>query len=325
MRKLRIGLLGASKIALKNVIPTLIELKNQFELVGVSGRDLNRTIEYCKKYDLKAYKSHDDLLNESLDLVYISLPNAFHYEWVIKSLNLGINVVCEKSLGCNLIEVDSMISLAKTKNRFLLEHFQFRFHAQLTVLKTLLKEIGKIKSIRTSFCIPPFEDTNNIRYSKELGGGALLDNGVYVFQLGQQLLGNKLSIKFCDLQFNNTIDISGNIVVFEEEMKVAIFGTFGFDHVYRCDLEVIGSKGRVFVDRIFTAPKDARIIIKTEFQEGYNKIYKDCELEPDNQIVNLWKYVYDNFEDQDAKNREYDNCHLQANLIEQAIAHAEKK
>jgi NDP-hexose-3-ketoreductase len=325
MSKLRIGLLGASKVALKNVIPSLIELNNQFEIVGVSGRNLYRTIEYCKKYDLKAYKSHDELLNESLDLVYISLPNAMHYEWVIKSLQLGLNVVCEKSIGCNLAEVDAMISLAKMKNRFLLEHFQFRFHNQLFLIKTLLKEIGEIKSIRTSFCIPPFEDSNNIRYSKELGGGALLDNGVYVFQLGQQLLGNKLSIKYCGLKYNNAIDISGNLVVFDEEKKVPIFGTFGFDHVYRCDLEVVGSKGRISADRIFTAPKDVRIIIKTEFQEGYNKIYKDCILEPDNQIINLWKYVYDNFEDQDVKNREYDNCHLQAILIEQAIAHAEKK
>lgn len=325
MKKLRIGILGASKVALKNVIPALLEINDLFEIVGVSGRDYDRTIEFSKINNLVPIKDHDKLLNEKLDFVYISLPNALHYPWVIKALNLGLNVVCEKSLGCNFIQVKEMVNLALKKDKFLIEHFQFRFHYQLKKIKHLLSELGQVKSIRTSFCIPPFKDINNIRYSKELGGGALLDNGVYVFQLCQQLLGNKLSVKYCDLLYNNTIDISGNLVVFDEESKVTVFCSFGFDHVYRCDLEIIGSKGRIFTERIYTAPKDDKIIIKTEFQEEYNKIFNECELEPDNQIVNLWKYVYDNFEDQVAKKREYDNCLLQAILIEEAIDYAGKE
>jgi NDP-hexose-3-ketoreductase len=324
MKKLRIGILGSSKVALKNVIPTLLEISDLFEIVGVSGRDFKRTVQYSKINNLFPFKCHDDLLKESLDFVYISLPNALHYPWVIKALNLGINVVCEKSLGCNAKEVEEMTGLALKNNKFLFEHFQFRFHNQLEEIKKILVDIGEIKSIRTSFCIPPFDDSNNIRYSKDLGGGALLDNGVYIIQLARQILGDNLVVKFCSLKFNKNIDISGNIIVCDEEKNTTVFGTFGFDHIYKCDLEIIGSKGHLYTDRLFTAPKDLNINIYIELQEGYQKHKKTITLKSDNQLLNLWKFIYDNFNNDEIKKNEYKNCNLQAKLIDQAFLYASK-
>ena len=325
MKKFKIGLLGTSNVASKNVIPTLIQLDHQFEIVGVSGRDYKKTLKYCSNFNLQAFTSHEDLLLESLDFVYISLPNGLHYEWVMKSISLGLNVVCEKSLGCNFSEISEMINLAKEKEIFLIEHFQFRFHNQLKKIKHLLSELGQIKSIRSSFCIPPFENSCNIRYIKELGGGALLDNGVYIFQLGQQFLGYNLSIGFCELKYNGNVDISGNLIIYEEENKVPIFGTFGFDHVYRCDLEILCSKGRIFTDRFFTAPKDHPVVIYRERQDGYNKICDVIELEKDDQILNLWQFVYENVDNKKIIEEEYKNSILQALLIDQALAYAKKK
>jgi hypothetical protein len=83
--------------------------------------------------------------------------------------------------------------LARERHLLLMESFQFRFHAQNLYVKQLLREraIGPLRQVVVRFGIPPFpEGSANIRYSKELGGGALLDNGAYTLKAASYLLGD---------------------------------------------------------------------------------------------------------------------------------------
>ena len=91
----------------------------------------------------------------------------------------------------------------------LLENFQFRFHSQLAYIMGLVEDgtIGELRNIRSSFGFPPFPDKNNIRYSKDLCGGALLDAGAYPIKISQIFLGNSINVKTADLSIDKELEV----------------------------------------------------------------------------------------------------------------------
>jgi predicted dehydrogenase len=320
MDRLRIGILGTSNIAKRSVIPTLKILEDYFEIVGVGGRDYQKTKDYCELLGLKAYESYDDILDiPNLDAIYIPLPNSLHSAWVNKCLNRNIHVMCEKSLGCSYAEVDSMVSNAKKRGLMLMEHFQFRFHSQLQHILNLIQEIGELRSIRSTFGIPSFTDKNNIRYFKHLGGGALFDNGAYPIKLAQIILGHDLIIESCRLEYQkHDVDIWGNVTLYDAKSGVTFLSSFGFDHIYRCDLEIIGSKGRLLTERIFTASAEHIPKIILQKQIGYNTEQEEFNLSVDNHFKNIWLYFYNNKNNHNIREEEYAQNLSQARLLQEA-------
>lgn len=320
MRKLKIGILGTANIAKKAVIPTLLDLSSHFEIVGVGGRNLQKTKEFCELFDIAAFKSYEELIqNPVVQAVYIPLPNSLHFEWVMKALDQGLHVMCEKSLGCSFEEVEIMTNKAREKKLLLMEHFQFRFHKQLEYIQNSMCEIGEIRTIRTAFGIPPFGDENNIRYNKSLGGGALLDNGAYPVKIAQVLMSDSIKVETCHLnneQFD--VDVWGNLSITDSKTGVCLQAAFGFDHIYSCNLEIIGSKGRIYTDRIYTAPPNHKPSIVLEKQIGYNIEKEHVILPKDDHFKNIWMYFYDMITTKKSFESEYiQNLH-QSRLIDQA-------
>jgi len=321
MRKLNIGILGTAGIAKKAVIPALLNLSEEFNIIGVGGRDLKRTQAFCEPFSIQAFDSYEALINDpKIEAVYIPLPNALHYEWVMKSLDKGLHVMCEKSLGCSQKEFEAMVNKAQEKGLLIMEHFQFRFHNQLTFIKSKIAALGELRTIRSSFCIPPFAYETNIRYQKHLGGGALLDNGAYPIKLAQQLLGNDLVVETASVN-NGTheVDIWGDLSIRDVNSGVSLQAVFGFDHIYRCDLEIIGSQGRLITDRIYTAPANHKPKVWIEKQEGYNIEKVELELPEDNHFKNIWSYFHELITEKRNFEGEYQQNLKQAHLIQQAI------
>ncbi len=319
MAALRIGVLGTANIAKRSVIPTLIGLPDQFQIIGVGGRSLAKTQAYANELGIGAFGSYSALLDAAPDIVYIPLPNGLHFEWAKEALLRGIHVVCEKSLGCTLNEVEQLTAIARERKLLVVEHFQFRFHRQLEALKTAMQQIGEVRSIRSSFCIPPFGDPNNIRYSRELGGGALLDNGAYITKLAALLLGGSIEVTACQLNNGNLhVDVWGDIHLRSKKTGIGMHGVFGFDHIYRCDVEVIGSSGRITTDRIYTAPATHRSSIHIQKQVGYNAVIHAVVVEPDDHFKNLWMYVHDLLTLTKDFTNEHNQNLLQATLLAEA-------
>lgn len=317
--RIRIGILGVANIATRSVIPSLQQLTVNYELVGVASRNRDTAASVAERLKLPVFEGYDTLLNrELIDAIYIPLPNSLHYEWVKKSLEKGIHVLVEKSLACSYEEVTELNKIARNMSLALVENFQFRFHSQLAYIQSLLKQrkLGELRIIRSTFCFPPFPDKGNIRYQRELGGGALLDAGAYPIKISQLILGNDLEVTSATINTNDElgVDIWGGAYLKQRNGNLFSQIAFGFDNYYQCNLEIIGSKGRLYTNRIFTANETVKPKIRLETQgNGLQEI----ELDTDNHFKNMLLYFHELITGNKDKSSEYTANINQSRLLQQ--------
>jgi len=317
MKKINIGILGCANIAQRFIIPALNEME-EFNIIGIASRSKEKANKFSKEFNINPFYSYDLLLEvENIDAIYIPLPNSMHYEWVKKALNKNLHVLVEKSMACSYDEVLKLNKLAEMKNLVLIENFQFRFHSQLQYIKDLVDsgKIGELRNIRSSFGFPPFSDDDNIRYKKELGGGALLDAGAYTIKISQIFLGNDIYVDSATLKYSDDkkVDIWGSGCLKSTNSAINSQIAFGFDNFYQCSIELWGSKGKIKTDRIFTSPPGYSPIIELETQKGKEvKVLKE-----DNHFKNMILFFYN----QIMKNNkeEYLNNICQAKLINEFV------
>lgn len=285
MKKIRFGVIGCGRIAERIVIPSMINL-NGLELVAVSSRDKKKAESFGGNFSCKAVVGYDKLLErKDIDAVYIALPPALHKEWAIKALKARKHVLVEKPSSTNYKDSLEMVKVANQNNLLLMENYMFEYHSQQTFIKDILagEEIGEMRLFKSSFGFP-LMNKDNFRYKKSLGGGVLLDAAGYPIKATQLFLGNKLEVKYA--QLNNhagyEVDMYGSATLVNEKGLVSQI-SFGFDNYYQCNYEIWGSKGKVIVDRAFTAGPDIKPKVIIERQD-----YKQEFLLPsDNQCANL--------------------------------------
>ena len=295
--KIKIGVLGAALIAERSILPALALMPEHFELVGLASRSLDKAQNLAAEYGAEAFPGYEALLNdESINAVYIPLPNALHYPWVQRALEAGKHVLCEKSLGCTLEEVQALVALAEARNLALVENFQFRFHQQLQELKTLINPerkpiIGELRTLRCSFGFPPFKDANNIRYQKKLGGGALLDAGAYTLKAASIILGEDLQVAAASLvgSASQEVDIHGSGCLIQPSQGITAHLAFGFDNYYQCGVEIWGSEGRIRTNRLFTAGPQVKPVLEIETKDGGRQ---DRILNEDHHFVNMLAHFH---------------------------------
>ncbi|HSM63672.1 MAG TPA: Gfo/Idh/MocA family oxidoreductase, partial [Gillisia sp.] len=185
------GILGAGKIASK--FSEDLATVSGAVLYAVASRSLDKAEEFAKSHKIKtSYGSYLELVeDENIDIIYVATPHVFHFEHSLLCLEHKKAVLCEKPFGINLGQVESMISLAKQKNVFLMEALwtQFLPHFQYVLELTESKKYGELLGLEADFGFnAPFDPEKRI-YNKELGGGSLMDVGIYPVFLTLSLLG----------------------------------------------------------------------------------------------------------------------------------------
>lgn len=313
---INIGVLGCANIANRSVIPAIVELYGHFRLEGIASRTYIKAAECAERFQSKAYDGYQSLLDTpGLQAVYIPLPNALHAEWIEKALYNGLHVLVEKSLACAYDDVIRLNELARQKGLALVENFQFRFHNQLAYIKELVDtgSIGELRCMRSSFGFPGLPDENDIRYQKELGGGALLDTGAYPLKIAQIFLGPDIEVKAANLNYlpDKEVDIWGGVYV--KQKYGDLFGelAFGFNHHYQCNVELWGTKGKLYTNRIFTANLNYEPVIELETSTGSQTI----KLPSDHHFKNMLLHFYKLITQQADLENEYSQNVNQARLI----------
>lgn len=319
---IRVGILGCASIARRSLAPSFMKHEG-FHLVAVASRLRDKAESFVDSLNLPSSKcndvktlTYDDLIkSDNVDLIYCPLPTGMHFEWAGRALESGKHVLCEKSLATNLQEVESLVGIARRNQRFLMESFQFRFHAQNLYVKELLerKVIGPLRQVVVRFGIPPFpEGASNIRYSSELGGGALLDNGAYTVKCATYLLGRDIDVlaAMCGGHTPSlgNVDLTGSIMM--RAGDVAIHASYGFDHFYQNSYEIWGTGGKISTVRAFTAREDFAAPVIIETKDG-----RETKEFRDDHFARLLDYVERTIADGTCE-MEYEECLNQARILE---------
>jgi len=195
--KIRWGILGCGRIARKFVSDLL--LIEDAELVAVASRDKNTAALFAKDFPCKyVFGSYEELVkNDDVDVIYIATPHSHHYEHTLLCLHHNKAVLCEKAFAINSRQAKEMIALAREKNIFLMEALWTKFLPHYKKLQELLqqKSLGEIKSMLVNFGFKPPNPPSQRLFDPLLGGGTLLDIGIYNVFMTLAVLGKPDSIE----------------------------------------------------------------------------------------------------------------------------------
>ena len=243
---LRVGLLSTANIN-RAILGGAPESEGVAEVVAVASRDGERARAYADEHGLaRAHASYEALLEDpEVDAVYIGLPNRLHVPWAIRALEAGKHVLAEKPLSRHPADVERAFDAAEAAGRVLQEAFMWRYTPMVARLLELLPEVGELRLVRASFSFPEREP-GDVRLSRELEGGALMDVGCYCVSAirliagepegfaGRQVLGGD----GVDVLFAGALSLPGGVVAhFDCGMVTAA----------RHDLEVVGSAASLYL------------------------------------------------------------------------------
>jgi predicted dehydrogenase len=262
-RKIRWGIIGLGKIAHK--FATDLLTVEDAELYAVASRSQEKANEFGEKYGAtKAYSNYDDLAKDSLvDAVYIATPHVLHKENTLLCLKNGIAVLCEKPFAMNSEEVHEMIDCAKANNVLLMEALWTYFLPHYNYVLELIENetYGKILKLEADFGFKQeFDETNRV-IKKDLGGGSLLDIGIYPIFAALSTLGNPNDIEAEATFFDNDVDSSCSMTFnykngVQAHLKSTLLEETPTKAIFHCE------KGVIKINSRFHEPSTVTLISK---------------------------------------------------------------
>ncbi len=218
----KIGILGAGHIAEK-MAATLDKMENA-QAFAVGSRDLAKAEAFASKFGVtKAYGSYQELADDpEVELIYVATPHTFHYPHVKMCLEKGKPVLCEKAFMANAREAREVISISEEKGVFLSEAIWTRYLPFSKTIKEIAGSgaIGKPVMLTAHLGYPVSHKERLMR--PELGGGALLDLGVYTLNFALMYFGNDIcEISSSCIKAETGVDIQETITLKYSDGKVA--------------------------------------------------------------------------------------------------------
>ena len=191
------AILGCGRIARK--FSSDLKLLPNARLYAAAAREYSRAAEFARENSYeKAYGSYEEMLADpEVDIVYVATPHSHHHAHVLMCLQAGKAVLNEKAFALNLAEAQEMVDLARSKGLFLMEAFWTRFQPSFLKALEILNsgDLGKLKVVRSDFAFNAPKDPEKRLYNVELGGGSLLDIGIYPVFAALTALGIPRRIK----------------------------------------------------------------------------------------------------------------------------------
>ncbi len=192
--KVRWGILSTANIG-RRVIPA-IHASHNGVVAAVCSRSLERAQAFAAEQGIpRALGSYEELIADGeIDAIYNPLPNSMHAEWSIKCAEAGVPTLCEKPFASDAAEAQTIVDAFAQHEVLLAEAFMYRFHPQHARVKEIIASgsIGELQIINSSFTFA-VSDGANIRLSKALAGGALMDVGCYCVNLMRFMTGEEPS------------------------------------------------------------------------------------------------------------------------------------
>jgi len=265
------AILGAGSIAEK--FASDLNLLPNAKLYAVGSRSLERAEKFASRHKIqKAYGTYEEMVKDPLiDIVYIATRHVSHYSNSILCLNHGKAVLCEKPVAMNKNQFSIMRDTASKMKLFFMEALWTRFIPSFKKCKELVEngKIGDIKLIESDFCFKAYFDKEGRLFNPLLGGGALLDIGIYPVFFALEMVGKPIEVEAfacigetkvdenCTIQFKHENDILSSLF-----SSIATNG--------RNEAIVHGTKGLIRINTMWHIPTSVDLLLNDEKPVHYS-------------------------------------------------------
>lgn len=251
----RWGILGTARIAEK--LAPAIRLTPTATLLAIASRDPQRGRDFAAQHEIPVVcTSYEELLaRPDIDAVYIPLPPSLHADWTIRALQAGKHVLCEKPLAVHPADAARMAEVSRATNRLLVDGVMWRHHPRAAAMSAFLErgDLGPLRRVTSAFTFPADKfPADDLRFRRELGGGALLDLGWYCVgailwatrRMPTRVFGAAKYVNDVDRQF-------AAMLWFDDDLQASF--DCGFETTTRKWLEIAGTRASLVCDD-FTRP-----------------------------------------------------------------------
>lgn len=273
--QIRWGILSTANIGRSRVIPAIHAASNGV-VSAVASRDLARAQTFAQENNIPtAYGTYEELLADpNIDAIYIPTPNSEHAEWSMKCADAGKPTLCEKPLASDGNEAQRMVDHFADAGVLFAEAFMYRFHPRTVRVKQMIDEgaIGDVKTINATFTFS-LRDEANVRLSKSLAGGSLMDVGCYCVNVMRHMVGDE----------PYRVEAIG-VVGDESGVDESLTGTLAFPggvlghfdsslRTYRTHMyDIRGTEGRIRVEDAFVPSEEDETVINYWHGDDYDHI-----------------------------------------------------
>jgi predicted dehydrogenase len=245
-RNIRWGILGTGWIA-NEFAQGLAQLPDA-DLVAVGSRSRDSAQRFAEQYGIPhRHASYQALVNDAdLDVIYVATPNPLHKEHVLLCLESGKAVLCEKPFALNAREAEAMVQVAREKKLYLMEAMWSRFFPLMAKVRSLLAEgaIGDVQMLVVDLSIHVDFDPADRRYDLGLGGGALLDLGVYLVSFASMIMGPPAKIvSLAHLGATGVDEQAGIVLQYDRGQVSTLYTSIRADSPVEAIL--MGTKGQI--------------------------------------------------------------------------------
>lgn len=285
MKTIKWGILACGRIAKKFAAD--LRLVEGAELVAVASRDEDKAKAFADEFAVPhAFGSYEELVKfPDVDVVYVASPHSHHHEHALLCLNHGKAVLCEKAFAINAKQAEEMVGLARTNKVFLMEALWTRFLPHYLKVRAMLEEgqLGDVKGVLANFGFKPVAPVPQRLFDRALGGGALLDIGIYPVFLAQSLLGVPDEISAHMNPASSGVDEQCSIQFkYNDGRSASLFATLASN--LETDADVFGTEGRIRLTSRFYEPSatiqyypkhvDSRTLVPVERGPGFGYQYE---------------------------------------------------
>ena len=279
MSKIKWGVISTANIGTAKVIPAM-QRGTYSEIIAIASRNIATAQKAAQELKIaKAYGSYEEILaDKEIDAIYIPLPNHLHVEWLLKSLQAGKHVLCEKPITMNYQDAQDLYKdIKKFPELKVMEAFMYRHHPHIQHTKKLILDgvIGELKNMHAVFTYYNV-DPKNIRNMADIGGGGLLDIGCYCISISRFMFDAE------PLRVNAVIDFDPEFKT--DRLVSAVLEFEKGSSTFSCSTQlshhqhalIFGTEGKIELRQPFTPQADEKTVIMKTDSNGFEEIQFDA-------------------------------------------------
>jgi len=255
MKTIRWGILGCGRIAGK--FASDLRQVADAELAAVASRDQGKAAAFAGQHSAhRVHGSYEALVNDpGVDIIYVATPHAMHHDHTLLCLRHHKPVLCEKAFAINGRQAREMVKESADRKVFLMEALWTKFLPHYLKVREMIAEgtLGELRSVQVNFGFTPQAPVPQRIYDPALGGGTLLDIGIYNVFLVQSVLGVPDDIQACMTPAPTGVDEQLAVQFrYENGALAQLLSTFSSN--LPTDANIAGSKGRIRLTTRFYEP-----------------------------------------------------------------------